>query len=53
MFYNYVPIVVASQTVENNEDEKELLNRWINVVEYEKCRIPLDFSRGYRLKGIK
>ena len=31
----WLPIVAASQTVKKNEKEKELLNRWVNVVEYE------------------
>ncbi len=31
----WLPIVAASQTVKKNEEEKELLNRWVNVVEYE------------------
>jgi hypothetical protein len=28
-------IVVASQTVKNNPKEKEILNRWVNVEDYE------------------
>lgn len=31
----WLPIVAASQTVKKNEKEKELLNKWVNVVEYE------------------
>lgn len=31
----WLPIVAASQTVKKNEEEKELLNQWVNVVEYE------------------
>ena len=31
----WLPIVAASQTVKKNADEKELLNKWVNVVEYE------------------
>lgn len=31
----WLPIVAASQTVKKNDDEKELLNKWVNVVEYE------------------
>ncbi len=31
----WLPIVAASQTVKKNEHEKELLNKWVNVVEYE------------------
>ena len=31
----WLPIVAASQTVKNNAHEKELLTRWVNVVEYE------------------
>jgi RIO-like serine/threonine protein kinase len=31
----WLPIVAASQTVKKNEEEKELLNKWVDVVEYE------------------
>jgi len=31
----WLPIVAASQTVKKNAEEKELLNKWVNVVEYE------------------
>ena len=31
----WLPIVAASQTVKKNDNEKELLNKWVNVVEYE------------------
>lgn len=31
----WLPIVAASQTVKKNEHEKELLSKWVNVVEYE------------------
>lgn len=31
----WLPIVAASQTVKKNEEEKKLLNKWVNVVEYE------------------
>ena len=31
----WLPIVAASQTVEKNDNEKEILNKWVNVVEYE------------------
>ena len=31
----WFPIVAASQTVKKNEREKELLSKWVNVVEYE------------------
>ena len=31
----WLPIVAASQTVKKNAHEKELLTRWVNVVEYE------------------
>ena len=31
----WLPIVAASQTVKKNADEKEFLNKWVNVVEYE------------------
>ena len=30
----WFPIVAASQTVKKNEREKELLSKWVNVVEY-------------------
>ena len=31
----WMPIVAASQTVKGNEKEREFLNSWINVVDYE------------------
>lgn len=31
----WLPIVAASQTVKNNEDEKELLYKWVDVIEYQ------------------
>ena len=31
----WLPIVAASQTVKKNAHEKELLTKWVNVVEYE------------------
>ena len=31
----WLPIVAASQTVKNNEHEKEILSKWVDVVEYE------------------
>lgn len=31
----WMPIVAASQTIKGNEKEREFLNSWINVVEYE------------------
>jgi uncharacterized protein (TIGR02172 family) len=31
----WMPIVAASQTVKGNEKEREFLNTWINVVDYE------------------
>lgn len=31
----WLPIVAASQTVKKNAEEKEFLNKWVNVVEYE------------------
>ena len=34
-YLRWLPIVAASQTVKNNPDEKEILNKWVNVVDYE------------------
>ncbi len=31
----WLPIVAASQTVKGNKEEREFLNGWVNVVEYE------------------
>lgn len=31
----WMPVVAASQTVKGNEKEREFLNTWINVVDYE------------------
>ena len=31
----WMPIVAASQSVKGNEKERELLSRWVNVVEYQ------------------
>ena len=31
----WIPIVAASQSVKNKPEEKELLTKWIDVVEYE------------------
>lgn len=31
----WLPIVAASQSVKKNPDEQELLNKWLNVVDYE------------------
>lgn len=31
----WMPIVAASQSVKGNADEKDFLDRWVNVVEYE------------------
>ncbi|MCH5185829.1 MAG: phosphotransferase [Oscillospiraceae bacterium] len=32
---SWLPIVAASQLVKNNPEEKEFLERWVNVVDYE------------------
>lgn len=32
---NWMPIVAASQSLKGNPEEKEFLDRWVNVVEYE------------------
>ena len=34
-YLRWVPIVAASQTVKRNEAEKELLCKWVNVVDFE------------------
>lgn len=34
-YMRWIPIVAASQTVKGNEHEKELLNSWVNVVDFE------------------
>ncbi len=34
-YLRWLPIVAASQTVKNNEEEKELLNKLVNVVDFE------------------
>ncbi len=34
-YMRWIPIVAASQTVKKNEEEKELLSRWVNVVDFE------------------
>ena len=34
-YLRWLPIVAASQTVKNNEEEKEILNKWVNVVDFE------------------
>jgi tRNA A-37 threonylcarbamoyl transferase component Bud32 len=34
-YLRWLPIVAASQTVKKNEEEKELLNKWVNVVDFE------------------
>jgi hypothetical protein len=34
-YLRWVPIVAASQTVKKNADEKELLSKWVNVVDFE------------------
>ena len=34
-YLRWLPIVAASQTIKNNKDEKELLAKWVNVVDYE------------------
>lgn len=34
-YLRWIPIVAASQTVKNNEEEKELLSSWVNVVDFE------------------
>ncbi len=34
-YMRWIPIVAASQTVKNNEHEKELLSSWVNVVDFE------------------
>ena len=31
----WMPIVAASQSVKGNEKEREFLNSWVNVVDYE------------------
>ena len=31
----WLPIVAASQTVKNNEEEKEQLYSWVNVMDFE------------------
>jgi len=31
----WMPIVAASQSVKGNEDEREFLSSWVNVVDYE------------------
>ena len=32
----WIPIVAASRTVKSNENKKELLNTWVNVVDFEQ-----------------
>ncbi|MBQ3017593.1 MAG: aminoglycoside phosphotransferase family protein [Clostridia bacterium] len=34
-YLRWLPIVAASQTVKKNESERELLNSWVNVVDFE------------------
>lgn len=34
-YLRWLPIVAASQTVKKNENERDLLNRWVNVVDFE------------------
>lgn len=34
-YLRWLPIVAASQTVKKNKEEKELLNKWVNVVDFE------------------
>ena len=31
----WMPVVAASQTIKGNKNERELLNSWINVVDYD------------------
>jgi len=31
----WMPIIAASQSIKRKDEEKELLHRWIDVVEYE------------------